>query len=236
MSWLAPGGLAAALAVGAAVAWGFGWHGLVVLFAFFVSGSLLTQIAERRAPRRTARQVIANGGVAAVAALLGAWWVATGALAAAAADTWATELGAFSPFAPRLITTGARVSRGASGGITALGTAGGVVGALVIAALAVLLEPRGMAPASVYPRRTHSLALLTAAGVLGMLADSVLGATLQGKYECPACDARFERGNNVCHEPVRLTRGLRWLDNDGVNLAATLVGATVAALGAGYSP
>src|SRR5436190_21743655 len=171
VSWLAPGGLAAALAVGAAVAWGFGWHGLVVLFAFFLSGSLLTQVAERRAPRRTARQVIANGGVAAVAALLGAWWVATGALAAAAADTGATELGAFSPFAPRLITTGARVSRGASGGITALGTAGGVVGALVVAALAGVREPRGMAPASVYPRLTHNLSLLTVARVLRILAD-----------------------------------------------------------------
>src|SRR5207244_2213887 len=177
VSWLAPGGLAAALAVGAAVAWGFGWQGLVVLFTFFLSGSLLTQLAERRAPRRTARQVIANGGVAAVAALLGAWTVAAGALAAAAADTWATELGAFSPFAPRLITTGARLSRGASGGITARGTAGGGGGAVVIAALAVLLEPRGMAPASVYPRSTHSLALLTAAGVLGMLGDSGVGAT-----------------------------------------------------------
>ena len=232
MSWLTPGGLAAALAVGAAVAWGLGWQGLVLLFAFFLSGSLLTQLAERRAPRRTTRQVIANGGVAALAALWGAWSVTAGALAAAAADTWATELGAFSPFAPRLITTGARVTRGASGGITALGTAGGVAGALVIAALAAWLQPRGLAPGSLYPSHARRLLVLTGAGVAGMLADSVLGATVQGKYECP-CDARFERGNTVCHEPVRLTRGWRWLDNDAVNLAATLVGAAVAGLGSG---
>ena len=60
-----------------------------------------------------------------------------------------------------------------------------------------------------------------------MLADSVLGATLQGEYECPACGARSERGDgkSVCHEPVRLVKGWRWLDNDVVNLAATLVGA-----------
>jgi len=221
--WLAPGGVAAALAVGAAVAWGYGWRGLVVLFAFFLSGSLLTQLAERRAPRRTARQVIANGGVAAVAAWLGAWPAAVGAIAAATADTWATELGAFSPIAPRLITTGARVTRGASGGITALGTIGGVAGAAVIAALAQLVRPRGAAPGSA--------ALIAAAGVAGMLGDSLLGATVQAKYECPTCDALFESGNRVCHEPVRLTRGWRWLDNDGVNLAATLVGAAVAALG-----
>src|SRR5437762_1138343 len=152
-----------------------------------------------------------------------AWWLAAGAIAAAAADTWATEVGTFSPFAPRLITTGARVGRGASGGITALGTAGGVAGALLIALVARWVGPRGAAPGSAV--------LITAAGVAGMLADSLLGATVQGKFECPACDARFERGNSVCHEPVRLIRGWRWLDNDGVNLAATLVGASVAALG-----
>ena len=64
-----------------------------------------------------------------------------------------------------------------------------------------------------------------------MFVDSLLGATLQGKYRCPACDARFERGNTVCHEPVLLTGGWRWLDNDGVNLAATLCGAAVALVG-----
>src|SRR5947209_20213430 len=73
------------------------------------------------------------------------------------------------------------------------------------------------------------------AGVTGMLVDSLLGATLQGLYECPACGARFERAGTVCHEAVRLIRGTRWLDNDGVNLAATLAGAAVAALGTARS-
>jgi len=40
----------------------------------------------------------------------------------------------------------------------------------------------------------------------------------------------------VCHEPVRLASGWRWLDNDGVNLATTLVGAAVAALASHGSP
>lgn len=223
MRWLTPGGLVAACGVGFGVAWGLGWPGLAVLAAFFLSGSLLTQLAERRAPRRNARQVVANGGVAAVAALLGSWSAAVGAIAAAAADTWATEIGAFSPLPPRLVTSWRRVTRGTSGGITPLGTLGAVAGAATISWLAHTLAPRGTAPGF----------LTTAtAGMLGMFADSVLGATLQGKYECPACDARFERGNTVCHEPVRLTTGWRWLDNDAVNFAATLVGAAVAAIGA----
>jgi len=184
---------------------------LALLVAFFLTGSILTQLAERRGPSRNARQVLANGGVALVAALLGSWAGAAGAIAAAAADTWATEIGAYSPFPPRLITSGRRVTRGTSGGITALGTLGGVAGAALIAGLTTLLAPPAMGS--------------------GFVMAAAAGATLQGKYECPACDARFERGNTVCHEPVRLARGWRWLDNDGVNLAATLVGAAAAVLG-----
>jgi len=228
VKWLTPGGVAAALAVGIAVSWGLSWRGLAALSAFFISGSLLTQLTERRGPRRGARQVIANGGVAAVSALFGAWTAAAGALAAAAADTWATEIGAFSPLPPRLITTGRRVTRGTSGGMTALGTLGGVAGAAMIALLAALLEPQGAAPGSA--------ALIGCAGVVGMVFDSVLGATVQGKYACPECDARFERGNTVCHQPVRLTGGWRWLDNDGVNLAATLCGAATVAFGSRFAP
>ena len=223
MRWLTPGGLVAAGAVGIGVTWGLGWPGLVVLAAFLLSGSLLTQLAERRSAHRSARQVLANGGVAVVAALLGSWAAATGAIAAAAADTWATEIGAFSPIPPRLATTWRRVTRGTSGGITLLGTLGGVAGAATIAWLAGTLARPGV---------DTGFLTLTVAGVGGMLADSVLGATVQGKYECPACDARFERGNTVCHEQVRLTTGWRWLDNDAVNFAATVVGAAVAVIGA----
>jgi uncharacterized protein (TIGR00297 family) len=225
--WLTPDGLAAALGVGAAVYWGLGWRGAALLLAFFISGSLLTQLATGRGGRRNARQVIANGGAAALGALVGSWPVTAGALAAAAADTWATELGSFSPIPPRLITTWARVTRGRSGGITALGTAGGLAAALGMGALAHLLPPPGAAPGIVG---------VATAGIAGMFADSLLGATGQGLYECGACGARSERADTICHEPVRLIRGWRWLDNDAVNLAATLVGACIGLLGSRFSP
>lgn len=219
MRWLTADGLAAALVVGGAAAAGFGWTGLCLLLVFFLSGSLLTQWSGGPGGRRTARQVLANGGVAAVAALAGGWPAFAGALAAATADTWATEIGAFSPVAPRLLTTGVPVPAGASGGITALGTAGGVAGALLIAVLASVL---GRAP----------WLLVAGAGVAGMATDSLCGAAWQGAFECASCGARHERADALCHEPVRLIRGWRWLDNDGVNIAGTLVGAGAAAVAA----
>ena len=121
MSWLTPGGGVAALLVGAAVWLGLGWRGFIPLLFFLLSGSLLTRLATGVNPSRSARQVVANGGIAAVAALLGRWPEAAGALAAAAADTWATEIGAFSPTAPRLITSGVPVPAGrANRGLHAL--------------------------------------------------------------------------------------------------------------------
>lgn len=223
MTWLTPGGVAAALCVGGAVWWGLGWAGLVPLFAFLLSGSLLTRLATGRSAARRPRQVLANGGVTAVMALLGNWPAGIGALAAAAADTWATEIGVFSPTAPHDIATGRPVPRGRSGGITPLGTMGGVLGAMAIGALAALVAPRqrfGLAGAM----------LAAAAGIFGMLGDSLLGATLQGRYSCPVCHAVSEQPG-TCHAPLGLTRGVPWLDNDAVNLAGSCVGAIVAALG-----
>ncbi len=219
MRWLTRGGLGAALLVGASIGWGLGWRGLLLLLAFFVSGSLLTQLSGGGGGQRTARQVLANGGVAAAGALLGSWPVAAAALAAATADTWATEIGSFSPWPPRMITTWARVSAGTSGGITLLGTLGGVTGAATMASLAWVLRPGSMSPGFVP---------VASAGLAGMLVDSLLGASAQGLFECPSCAARTELGDSLCHEPVVLIKGRRWLDNDGVNLAATLAGAAVA--------
>ena len=110
MKWQTADGLAAALVVGGGVAAGFEWSGLLLLFAFFLSGSLLTQWSGGAGGRRDAGQVLANGGVAAAAAIAGGWPAFAGALAAATADTWATEIGAFSTVAPRLASRRARAA------------------------------------------------------------------------------------------------------------------------------
>lgn len=197
MRWLTRRGALAALAVGLGTLYGFGWRGMALLLAFFVSSSLLTRTPKDAAGRRrggkarNARQVLANGGVAAVAALLGTWTWFAGALAAANADTWATEIGSHSRMPPRLITSGQRVPHGTDGGMTLLGTAGGIVGAVFIAGLSSALGQR-------------STLVIAIAGVVGMLIDSLLGATLQER--------------------------VRWIDNDAVNLAATLTGAACAEL------
>jgi uncharacterized protein (TIGR00297 family) len=181
-------GAALALAVGLATAYGLGWRGVTLLLAFFVSSSLLSH----GGGQRTERQVVANGGIAALAAVLGSWVAFSGALAAATSDTWASEIGRHARRPPRLITNGTPVPPGTDGGITLLGTAGGIAGALFTAVLARVLVPGGF------------LMAVAVAGIAGMLLDSLLGATLQGR--------------------------LRWLDNDAVNLAATAAGAGIAAL------
>ncbi len=221
MSALTRRGTLAALLVGTAVTAGSGLGGLALLFAFFLSSTWLTP----GGGRRTAVQVAANGGVAAAAALLSRaapLWMAAfaGALAAAAADTWSTEIGGRSRSAPRLITTGAAVPPGTSGGVTWLGTAGGAAGAAFIAAAAALLGLVG-------PR---AAVFVAAGGFAGALADSVLGATVQARYRCHACGAVSETRRHGCPEPGVLAAGLSWMTNDTVNLAATLTGAAVAAL------
>jgi uncharacterized protein (TIGR00297 family) len=217
---LSPAGVAAALVVGAAVTAGTGWRGLVLLAVFFVTSSALT----RGGGRRTPVQVLANGGVAAAAALLSrldpAWLPACcGALAAAAADTWSTEIGARSPSPPRLVTTGRPVPPGTSGGVTWLGTLGALAGAAVVAASAALL---GLATPAV-------AAWIAGGGVAGGLADSVLGATVQARFRCGRCGELREAARCPCGGTAAAASGIPWLTNDAVNVACTLVGATVGA-------
>ena len=219
LTWLSPAGAAAAALVGAAVFAGAGWRGFVLLVVFFVSASALT----RGGGRRTPVQVFANGGVAALAALLvlhdSLWLLAFGgALAAAAADTWSTEIGSRASATPRLITTGRPVPPGTSGGVTWRGSLGGVAGAAALAAAAVLvglLTPLAGA-------------WTAAAGVGGGLADSLLGAALQARFRCAACGAIREVRRCGCGGDMVLSSGAACLNNDGVNLACTLAGAAIA--------
>jgi len=221
MTPLSPAGTLSALAIGSAVWFGTGWRGFVVLMVFFVTASALTPGGGRRRPM----QVFANGGVAALCALLarvdGSFAFAfAGAVAAAAADTWSTEIGGRSRAAPRSITTGRPVARGASGGITLAGTVGGCLGAILIGLTAWVV---GLAT-------TTGAGWIAIGGTAGMLTDSLLGASLQSRWHCPSCGAVIETPVHGCGGVGAPFSGWRWLDNDAVNAVATLVGALAAAL------
>ena len=222
-------GAAAAALVGWLVLMGTGWEGGAVLAAFFVSSSLVSRFA-RRFPDVDAKgdcrdhwQVFANGGVAALSALVGfrdeslAIWLLTGALAAAAADTWATSVGSWSRDPPRLLWSGRQVAPGTSGGVTLVGCLGAFAGAALAAGTGTLASGAPL----LFP-------VGTLIGFLGMLADALLGATLQGRFHCPSCDLPSEWRTHRCGTPTVWQGGVSWIDNDLVNLLTTALGAALA--------
>jgi len=60
-------------------------------------------------------------------------------------------------------------------------------------------------------------------GLVGMLGDSLLGATCQAMYFCPTCQKETERHIHNCGTTTQLIRGIKWMNNDTVNFLATLL-------------
>jgi uncharacterized protein (TIGR00297 family) len=220
-----------------------GWQWAVLLLGFFISSSVLTRLFGRKKTSlnekfdkggvRDIGQVLANGGVAAVFATLhlfmpeASWtWLGfAGSMAAVNADTWATELGVLSPRPPRLLTTWKMVERGTSGGVSLHGTLAAAGGAGFIALLAVLCTP-SLRLSSLPASGLLLLLILLASGVLGALFDSLLGATVQAIYRCPACAKETEKHPlHTCGTGTVQVRGWKWLNNDLVNVGCALMGA-----------
>ena len=201
-------GAVSAVVIGTAITAGLGLSGLAVMIAFFVVGSAATRvgyrvkaergIAQEKGGARGWRNAWANGAVPAALALL-AGLVPPGeralfalayaaSVATAAADTCSSEVGKAYGRRTFLITTLRPVPAGTEGAVSAEGTAGGLVGALLVAgvgAAAGLYGPGGAA-------------MVALAGLLGSLAESVLGTVAE------------RRG---------------WLDNDLLNAVNTAIGA-----------
>lgn len=230
--------LAGAVTGGVLVGAGGWWTG-VLLVLFFVTADGLTRLPRRggapaRGDRRSAAQVLANGGAALLFTALhgltgqGAWLAGAGAaIAAANADTWATEIGRRFGGAPRSIVTFQPLPSGASGGVTALGTLASLAGAALIGGAAALGLRQGWLDAGLAAPAT--LALVTIAGFGAALLDSLLGATVQVVYRCPVCGAVTESPDHHLHAPLVAVRGQVWATNDAVNALSTLAAALVAA-------
>jgi uncharacterized protein (TIGR00297 family) len=218
--WLTPSGLAAAFVTGAALIAGSHAAGPLLLVFFLTSSSLLGRIGfgiepgslsrvpglpdSREDASRNAGQVFANSVVPAVAALLattgtlpGAGAALAGAIAAMNADTWATEIGTGLRAPARLLVGWRPVHSGETGGVSLPGTLAGLAGAIAIALAAALLPSAAWGPA-----RPTTFLPVVAGGVVGLFADSLLGATVERRF-------------------VRI-------DNETVNLVASLAGAATA--------
>jgi uncharacterized protein (TIGR00297 family) len=213
--------LVGTLAIAASARWG------VLLISYFVTASALSRLgAARKAARtqrvvekagaRDARQVAANGGVFALAALghilapSPVWLVlAAGALAASASDTWATEIGTLAGGEPRTITGWRTVAPGTSGAISLPGTLASVAGATFIALLG-------------------RFAGLSAATAWAVLVGG--GATLQERRWCDRCNESTERTVHSCGAETRVVGGVTGLDNDAVNLLSGAFGGIVSVL------
>jgi uncharacterized membrane protein len=64
-------------------------------------------------------------------------------------------------------------------------------------------------------------------GLIGMVADSVMGATVQQCRTCPACGIDTEQRVHRCGTTTRHLRGFAWFTNDTVNFVATCIGAII---------
>ncbi|ERN54815.1 DUF92 domain-containing protein [Alkalihalophilus marmarensis] len=226
-------GAVAAVVVGWCIAFGLGFYGLMVLAIFFITSSMWSSLWKGRkasdvtekGDRRDAWQVAANGGVAALMALFYGFnpspiWIFAfvSSLAAANADTWASEIGTLSRQRPLHILTWKRVEPGTSGAITALGSAAAFAGSFLISVFAIL------GWWSAYHNSHVLLIALTVVGFLGNIIDTLVGASFQVLYKCRECGIETEATEH-CGSQTEYMSGLRWLNNDVVNIACTASGA-----------
>lgn len=207
-----------------------GWQWTLPILVFFILSSLLSKIADRvngknvqqvleKGSKRDYKQVLANGGVPLLICLLHAinpielnWYlIYLLAIATSTSDTWSTEFGTIFSKKVYLITNLRRVEPGISGGISIVGTLGGILGSFVI-----------VLSAFIFVRLEFSqVFLIVFLSLIGNFIDSIIGATLQVIYKCSLCGKLTEKKIH-CGTNTNYFKGLRFIDNDFVNLASVL--------------
>jgi len=202
----------------------------IPILSFFNFSSLLSKIRKKINPKvdnifqktdqRDHIQVLANGGFPGILILINQlhtselYYIAyVSAIAAVCSDTWATEIGTLFGSKTFDIIHFNQVEQGISGGVSLIGFIGAGLGAILIMV-------------SAYPwlnNVNEILIIVFISGFLGSIFDSVLGSTFQAKFNCTVCSKTIENQFH-CGKKTVHTKGIKWLNNDAVNFAASLSG------------
>lgn len=230
-------GFLASVAVGYSILLGGGLGWFVIVAVFFTLGISFTWYkyefkkklggAQEKGGARNWPNILANGGFASIFAVGGYLSPSPvfavlflGSVSTAAADTVATELGLLSKGLPRLITHPNKpVQPGTSGGVSLLGFGGAILASVVIGAMGLFL--------GIIRNPILVLLVCVSGGLAGAVFDSLLGATLQRKGYCKVCMKATEALRH-CGEPTVKIGGLSFIENNIVNLLATLAGSIAA--------
>ncbi len=212
----------------------FGFGGLkwsIPIMAFFILSSILSKIRKKvnddvekyfeKSGVRDHWQVVANGGIGGVLVILNLiypselfYFIYVSSLAAVCADTWATEIGTMYKTKTYNILTFKLIDQGVSGGISLVGTLGGMLGAMIIAFSGLYW---------IEINNIYFVLFIIISGVSGSIFDSILGATIQAQFECEICGKLTEKEFH-CNKITTHKRGFNWLNNDFVNLLAGIGG------------
>jgi len=226
---LSKSGFFTSIFVGGGLYYFGGWSLWLGLMLFFATSTIFTKYHEsekknllpktEKAGPRDMWQVLANG-------FTPLFWsflfflsqqplflvMAFVAIASSNSDTWASEMGMLTKGKTVSILTLRPMDKGSSGGVSAKGILFSFLGSSLIGLFFGIISL-----GNVFFELTEVKygILIAVFGFLGSVIDSILGATVQAKFN--GNDSEFSKNHPT------LIRGWRWMTNDMVNFLSALI-------------
>lgn len=209
---------------------------LFIVFFMFASSSILSKVKKEakkdlekvvsKTGPRDYIQALANLGTATFCMLAYVifkeeYWIVglLGSIATANADSWASEIGGISQKTPISITTFQAIKKGISGGITLLGSIGGILGSIILSLFGVWILT--VFDIHFSTKISNIIIISSITGIIGFFLDSYLGVWFQALYQ----NEKGEETENP--QQALLIKGFSWCDNDMVNFISTFLGGII---------